>query len=634
MGNGRFAQIMELEDRDVQLDESGREAIAGNPHLRPMEIEACSDNYDRFARRWMWIRIHGGNTRLRFKPDQRTLHETVCTLRKDKRPVRVRILKARQVGMSTYVEGDGFHHTRFNADFPAQVVAHDLKGANKIYGIFKYYQTMLKEKAPWMALRTPRDSGRLMQFANHSEMRVDTAKDMASGRSGSLSWLHCSELAFWPGDPKETKTSLYQSVRAAAGTTIFEESTANGIGNDWYNSWRRTQKLMDAKKETDWINLFFPWWHEPEYVLAVSRREAEWIMSHLDGEERWLVERFKLTPGQLKWRRKAIRDKCEGDIEIFKREYPAFAEEAFRSTGKPYFDVKVLVGWRQDVEPALEEDPRRGYVEAPLAVSVPRVAGTNIPGRLPNGTLVRGVENRDYEIQAKIFEQPIPRMQYVIGADVAEGQTPIHRLKTTDPDYNVGSVHRVDNYDQVAIIRGRWEPDIFAEALYALGRIYNWAVIGPEGHQIGDMVIGCLTRETRERSGYPRVYMTVNPKGGGWRWGWETTGKTRPTILSESRALIREKIGILRDIDTIDEHLAMETTKEGKILPRAGHDDTVLARAIACAIIAHLQQSEDFGEFTDEATDPDGMMHEYESRMYEQAQVDYDREYDWEYANW
>ena len=53
----------------------------------------------------------------------------------------------------------------------------------------------------------------------------------------------------------------------------------------------------------------------------------------------------------MAWRRWAIKNKCQGDGDLFKQEYPATPLEAFRHAGNPVFGAGIL----RDQEKSLGE---------------------------------------------------------------------------------------------------------------------------------------------------------------------------------------------------------------------------------------------------------------------------------------
>ena len=626
------------EARDPVLDKVGKSLVMEHPQLRPLELRSCAESGWRFARRWLIVNNSGQLMPLLYTPAQWRLARLVAKLRAANLPVRIRILKARQEGISTFCEADGYHQCRFRDHINAMVIADRKDHAENLYQMFRLYHDKLPD---WMRPELEfysRKEG--LGFRDtHSQMGVYTAKDEAIGRSGNPSWVHASEVGFFPGEAEETFGGLYPSVHMKPGTTAYEESTANGVTGYYHEKWYETERLREQGKDTFWHNLFIAWWEHPDYVMPVTEREATWKMTHLDREEEFLVEKFKLTPQQLRWRRFAINDTCGGDLEKFKRDYPAFAEEAFRSSGSPFWGPEgqqVLVTWKRRQEGQEGPDAKHGYHEIPIKVCLPRQVGTELPGfMLPDGRLEGNVELRHYEIPLRVFQLPQPGVSYVIGADVAEGVKPIHqRARTRDADYSVAAVGRADTFDIVATLRGRWHPDIYAEALHQVGTMYNSALIAIEAHAIGESAITWIASprmfrhadQIVTRPGYPRLYRRIRGKQA--QLGWQTDAITRPQMLSFSRQLIRDGIGLIPDLAFLLEHLALEKLPGGKIQVRQGHDDTIIARSIMVSVIEEVKPQVAEREYAEEPTDIHGMATLDFLRGMERAQVDYEPDYE------
>jgi hypothetical protein len=114
------------------------------------------------------------------------------------------------------------------------------------------------------------------------------------------------------------------------GSEVVLESTANGVGNDFYKLWR------DAETgASDFIAVFVPWYWQEEYV----RRVPEGFT--LDEEERAYAELYGLTLERMVWRRAKIAELR--DPMLFKQEYPATAVEAFQMTGHDAYIPPGLV---------------------------------------------------------------------------------------------------------------------------------------------------------------------------------------------------------------------------------------------------------------------------------------------------
>lgn len=171
----------------------------------------------------------------------------------------------------------------------------------------------------------------------------------------------------------------------------------------------------------------------------------------------------------------------------------------------------------------------------------------------------------------RIFKKPERGVPYVIGADTAG----------TGSDSFVAQV--IDNRDghQVAIMRRRgFDEAVFARELYELGKMYNDALIGVETNFSTYPVMEL------ERLGYPKQYVrevtdtfTGNIKKA---FGFRTDKMTRPVIISNLVALMREHPEIVVDVVTADEMLTFVRNSELRPEAEVGaHDDCVMALAIA-----------------------------------------------------
>ena len=125
------------------------------------------------------------------------------------------------------------------------------------------------------------------------------------------------------------------------------------------------------------------------------------------------------------------------------------------------------------------------------------------------------------------------------------------------------------------------DDDHYAEQLYCLAQRYHEALIGVEVNYSLQP-----TKYLAEKLKYSNLYVReqldhikqVIVK----RFGFETNSKTRPVILSDLQALIREDVTILEDAATLKEMLTFVKNDKGRAEAMEGfHDDLVMALAIA-----------------------------------------------------
>ena len=234
------------------------------------------------------------------------------------------ILKARQMGMSTWVSGRFFLKTITKPGTLTVQVAHTREAAESLFRMVHRFVDCLPAPLRKGALRTSRSSVRQLVFPElDCEYRVESAADMNAGRGLTINNLHCSEVARWPRDAAET----LQGLRAAMPPTgeLVLESTPMGAGGCFWREWQEAP-------ETGMVRHFFPWWTEEAYVgTAVCE-------TTLSTEERQLMRQYGLTHAQIGYRRQLFAD-FRG---LAKQEYAEDANECFLSSGECVFDRSAI----------------------------------------------------------------------------------------------------------------------------------------------------------------------------------------------------------------------------------------------------------------------------------------------------
>src|SRR5215208_2052286 len=135
------------------------------------------------------------------------------------------ILKARQLGFTTFIQIFMLDACLFNSNIRAGTIAHKLDDAKTIFrDKVKYPYDELPE-AIKAARPVIKDSADELMFSNNSSIRVGT-----SLRSGTLQYLHVSEYgklcAKYPDKAREVRTGALNTIQS--GQVVFIESTAEG----------------------------------------------------------------------------------------------------------------------------------------------------------------------------------------------------------------------------------------------------------------------------------------------------------------------------------------------------------------------------------------------------------------------
>jgi len=468
--------------------------------------------------------------------------DAVNTQYSQRKPVRVIVLKARQLGISTISEALMFAWVVLHEHTYGLVIAHEIDASEYLLNMTKLYW----ETFPFKDLYTTKYVSRkeLAWEETGSSIRIATAKNMRAGRSRTINAMHGSEIAFWDR-PDEMMLGLRQTIPNMSQSMIILESTANGVGNWFYDTWQNA-----VSGDNDYQPLFFPWWEHPEYTASAANLKQE-TLSSLNEDER-VLKRVGVDDDHLVWRRWAIRNLADSNIERFMQEYPSTPEEAFIASGTNVFPVenlKMVYEPKNGVKGFLQ---RRGnYVEF-----IPDRSGSLTIFRKPSSDTSWG--------------------KYFVGAD------PTH---TTMGDNACAQVINRRTYEQVAIWNGKIDPMTFAEELAKLGAFYNHATISTEVEGPGYATIGRLVEID-----YPHIWRNrwadKSPGKISETMGWSTTWKRKEWAIGWLIKLIADRDMTIHDAKTYDEMRTYVTLPNGGYGPADGSgrsfDDCVMAMAIAC----------------------------------------------------
>jgi len=454
------------------------------------------------------------------------------------KPVRIISLKARQLGISTLAEAILFSRSFVYEHSHSLVVAHEMDSSDALFGMTQLFWDTFPFKPMFRAKHASRKE--LVWDDLGSSIRIATARNIRAGRGRTINALHASEVAFWER-PEELMLGMRQTVPNRPGSLIILESTANGVGNWFYDTWNAA-----VEGDVEFEPLFFPWWKHYEYTASWTGLTEP--LYELDEDERG-YKALGADDDHLKWRRWAIRNLADGDVLQFMQEYPATPEEAFIASGMNVFPHEHLTACYQPM------DPVRGFL-------------------LREGENVRFVPDRFGPL--RVFRMPSKDTDwgnYFIGGD------PTH---TTRGDNAAAQVINRRTYEQVAIWHGKIDPMGFGEELAKLGTFYNMAEIATEIEGPGYATIGAL-----QQMDYPHLWRhrwaDKAPGKIGETVGWSTTQKRKEWAIGHMLKLIVDHDLIIHDRRTFDESRNYVTLDigYGPADEEHGFDDCVMAFAIA-----------------------------------------------------
>jgi hypothetical protein len=448
------------------------------------------------------------------------------------------------------------------------------------------------------------------KFTNGSELIPETARDREAGRSATIQFLLATELARWSeegvANASEVLAGILKCVPPLPDTTVILESTAKGATGDFYD---RYQGALDAAAFLDgteapepggFIRIFAPWYEFKDSAFRLTPEKKDEMQRTLDAEE-WYAGEADLMRRvahndlqsrpqlgrtdhgfdiweQLAWRRYAIREECQRDLDLFNQDYPESADVAFLRSGRLRFNgfglkrLKDGIANRRRVDGVLEIQPggtRPGFRQTSVAK----------------------------EAAVWIWEQPTPGHRYLIAVDPATGTID---PSGKDPDCHAVLVLRQGYHDATAgwvkpavVARiappCRWEISALAEEVWKLAVYYG----GPAGCLIVpevNMDRGLI--ELLKLKSAQIVRRTIINKAESKETidlGFQTTQASRGLALDGLARAIREWDTEGEGIAIWDEHLIEELgtfviKKNGRAEHEDGkHDDDVLALAIGLA---------------------------------------------------
>lgn len=492
-------------------------------------ISKFKRHFPSYAKSVLFLVSKGGRlVRFEMNRPQTTVHKMIVGQKKNTGRVRTLILKARQTGISTYVEGRYFWLTTKTPNCSTFVLSHLQESTSAIFRMV----TTFYDNLPDPAFKPPLQAKTLsmLRFKGlNSQYRVGTAKTGQTGRGQTNQLVHGSEVAFYP-DADLITAGLIQTV-GPTGTEVILESTANGASGWFYD---RCMECLDGRDE--WQLIFLPWHQMTEYRLPVPEEFER------TEEEQALADTHDLDDKQLVFRRSKILEL--GSEELFKQEYPSTAREAFLVSGRTLVSQTSLDLLERTCRPASQ------------------VCDVGPGGVLPSayGKL-------------SVWDHPAKDDDYVIGVDVAEG--------LEHGDYSVAQVlNRAGQ--QVASWHGHIDPLDFGYVLNNLGRHYNKALMMVERNNHGLTTIRKL-----QELGYPHLYTEQQldyayGDKATKRAGWLTTARTKPLIIDRlSRAVMQGESGIV-DLALAKELRTYVVDERGRTNAQRGcFDDRIMAYAIA-----------------------------------------------------
>lgn len=518
----------------------------------------------------IWDKINKNEILLKLRPAQKKLLKELETMRQNNLPIRVILLKARQWGGSTmvqmYMAWIQLFHKR---NWHSVIIAHVKEAARNIRGMYSRMADTHPNVIQDVKLKPYENSQSTKVIAGRGNiLSIGSSETPDAQRSFDIMMAHLSEVAFFKSTEKKTAEDLVQSIRASVPSEPYTltvlESTAKGVGNFFHKEW------IDAvNKVSGYSAVFVAWWEIEIYVSTID--DYEEFVKSMTVKDLYYWSLGATLEG-IKWHRDFKRKERYSDWRM-DSEYPPTAEAAFQSTGRRVFK-------QQDVLRA------RSNCIAPKFVG--QVIGKAMKG-------INALKDLQFEEQAdgnlSIWEFPDDKYKitdrYVLFADIG-GRTEgadYSTIKVFDRAPMIsGGIPTV-----VAVWHGHLDQDLFAWVAAQIATIYNNGLLAIE--------VNSLRTETKNTEGehhltildeiaeyYDNLFTRTSPEkikqGAPTVWGFHTNRATKPMIIDELNACLRDDLYVERHQRSCDEMDSYEIKDNGTFGAVDGQkDDCVITTA-------------------------------------------------------
>ncbi|MDR3137827.1 MAG: hypothetical protein LBT73_02980 [Tannerellaceae bacterium] len=547
-----------------------------------MEEARMRHDFEYWAYKRIKIRGKGKGEDIPFKLNQaqRKLVKELEEMRRNGRPIRVVLLKARQWGGSTVVQVymlwiQLMHKENWNSVICGTT---EVQSTNILSIVRTALENYPSGKEKGLELKPFEGSSKHKRIPGRkSTIYISSSVQPDTIRSSDISMAHLTEVGLWQETsqkgPEDVVQSVMGSIQEAADTVVVLESTGKGSGSYFQQTWESS-----LHGGTKFRAVFVGWYETEQYSEAMSEDEYEPFIATMLPYE-WELWKLGASLEGIKWYRAKASSPGMEDWRM-RSEYPSKWEDAFESGGNQVFSQGDLLKCRRTCREPEWQGNIRGRTET----------GTEA---LQDLTLELGEEDGTQENKLLIWTMPCRyednfRDRYIITVDIGG------RMSESDPT-DILVLDRVELLEKgsegrpevVAEWHGHIDPDMMAWKAAQIGKLY-WD---------GLLVIESNTAESKKLGGnpfesildeivryYPNLYSRTSSQeiksGYARRWGFHTNTNTKPLIVNHQVKLLREGGYIERNEEALDEFEVFELNG-GKMEARVGsHDDRVMTRCI------------------------------------------------------
>lgn len=512
-------------------------------------------------------------------PAQRIIEAAVLKQRHAGKPVRLRILKYRQAGVSLYSTVRMLWEVIRRQGTTAMSIADKQDLPQQWLRRLRSLLTQMPSGQTFAPLHLGATNAIELWFDTlGSRYSIASAEGTTPGMGATVHAIHASEVASWSNCDR-VFFDLIPAVPNSPNTIIIQESTGRSVGDWWYKQWHNAKRGEDETGVCEYEAIFIPWYIQPEY-----RDDPKEILS-LSKEEYLLRDIYGLDNGQLAWRRRMLQSEFHGDDAAFSNQFPISPEEAFLSGG-------------------LNRYTKEQVAKARATVREPLWRGEILPKQNPREFDLFGVDAGMmlvWDHDPSKGEKPDSKKHYAIGADCQWG-TSLTAVANREPDYDCCFVECVETKQVCAVIHGRMQMGVWASTLASLGWYYTNNIDGPallapeRNAKAAEGVIRPLLGQSANNWSYPNVWIRTKNRAFGVQdpvdYGFLTDQATKQAILTHSYFLFDKPYGFdWADGRAVDELASIiQDIKGGIGAPEGMHDDFWMSRLITAYVAQEYRE--------------------------------------------
>lgn len=528
------------------------------------------------------------------------------------RPVRVIVLKGRQIGMSTLSMAVNYVLTITASHKSAHLVTHRQKTNLSLFRMFKNYfrytPDPLKPNEKKCKINKEGIEFEDPEFGvEDSRIVIESAENREKMSVGwTFQYNIFSEKALWP-EQELVAGALSPTIPDDWPSVIISESTGERINDLFHTEYKEAK----AGNRPGWYGLFFPVQKHSKYRQELTVPLEEFLAA-MSEEDRARMERFNVSPEFMNWYIHKRSEWCSVNreiVEVFRRKYPMCEEECFWGAGMSFYDAdRIEESMRRVRDQKLVELDKLPESISPIGLApVEKFARCEtIKNALSRYVGAQFLDNRN-DGKWIVWERPRRWHKYVVSVDIAEGKPKIESVRASS-DYSVIDVVRytyapneVPALVQVAQYRCQTtDPFELAREAKAVAVMYgdfetgSDAFVIPERNGPGGAFIGQGKsdgmRFYMKQIGMSKIGTAITEEIGFQTTGGESQGARISMLIQARETYVRNQY-LISSLDTLREMSFFSRNSKGKFEGSNNeHDDSVIAMSLAVECVRYLTQ--------------------------------------------